>query len=516
MNGLSQNLVWKKLVSLHQKKYNGLMIRCLVFHLFLMVLCSCNSQTFTKMNLKNRKSVFAGRFYENNPESLKLELNENFSYVKFRQKLNPLAIIAPHAGYAFSGQTAAEAFYQINENAQYENIFIIAPSHHVLSNGAAIFNSGDFETPLGVVSVNHELCSSLLDKYPTFFHEDDSAHEKEHALEVELPFLQIRLKKSFKIVPILITSDNLDECKEIARVLLPFYNEKNLFVISTDLSHYPTYNDAKRIDGETIETVLGNNADSLQALLNNKDKNRVDNLYTRLCGKYPVFVLLYLNQLKGNCSFQLLKYINSGDSPYGDKSRVVGYAAFAVKHKPDDSIVFDAADKKELLTLARNTLNDYLKTGQVPEYSTKNNLLEMKMGAFVSLYKNGDLRGCIGTFTGDKPLLKTVQEMVVASATHDHRFEPVDSTELNEIKIEISVLTPLKKIQDTSEIVLGKHGVYIKKGTYTGTFLPQVYNKTGWVLEDFLGHCSRDKAGIGWDGWKTAEIYTYEAIVFAE
>lgn len=494
------------------------MIRNLLFYfyLFLIIFDFSYSQTFTNMNIKNRKPVYAGKFYESNAELLKRELNQYFSNVRFRQKLNPLAIVVPHAGYIFSGQTAAEAFYQIDEDAKYENIFIIAPSHHVLSHGAVIFNSGNFETPLGVVNVNHELCNLLLKKYPNLFHEDNYAHEKEHSLEVELPFLQIRLKKSFKIVPILITSDNLNECKEIAQALLPFYNEKNLFVISTDLSHYPTYNDAKHVDTETIATLLDNNADTLQALLNNKDKNMVDNLYTRLCGKYPIFVLLYLNQLKGNCNIHLLKYTNSGDSPYGDKSRVVGYGALAVTHKLDDSIIFDTADKKELLTLARNTLINYLKTGQIQKYSTKNSHLEMKMGAFVSLYKNGDLRGCIGTFSSDKPLWRNVQEMVVASATHDHRFEPVKFTELDEIKIEISVLTPLKKIQDISEIVLGKHGIYIKKGPFTGTFLPQVYNKTGWTLEEFLGHCSRDKAGIGWDGWKTAEIYVYEAIIFSE
>jgi len=176
------------------------------------------------------------------------------------------------------------------------------------------------------------------------------------------------------------------------------------------------------------------------------------------------------------------------------------------------------ADKKKLLDLARKTIEHYLETNKLLDInlSDYSENLKQHCGAFVSLHKHNQLRGCIGRFMADEPLLKVVQEMAIAAATQDYRFPKVKSSELKDIEIEISVLSPLKKIEDISEIVLGKHGIYIKKGFSSGTFLPQVATETGWSLEEFLGHCSRDKAGIGWDGWKNAEIYIYTAEVFSE
>jgi AmmeMemoRadiSam system protein A len=132
------------------------------------------------------------------------------------------------------------------------------------------------------------------------------------------------------------------------------------------------------------------------------------------------------------------------------------------------------------------------------------------------LHKRGALRGCIGIITAEKPLYKTVQEMTIAAASHDPRFMPVEASELPFIDIEISVLSPLKKIDDISEIELGKHGILMEKNFHRGVFLPQVATETGWRKEEFLGHCSADKAGLGWDGWKTADIYIFTATVFSE
>jgi AmmeMemoRadiSam system protein A len=141
-----------------------------------------------------------------------------------------------------------------------------------------------------------------------------------------------------------------------------------------------------------------------------------------------------------------------------------------------------------------------------------------KAGAFVTLKKNAELRGCIGHFDADNALYRTVQQMAVAAATQDYRFSTVTPDELKSIVIEISVLTPMRKILSISEIQMGRDGIYIKKGNKSGTFLPQVATETGWSLDEFLGHCARDKAGIGWDGWKDkdVEIYTYQALVFHE
>lgn len=137
-------------------------------------------------------------------------------------------------------------------------------------------------------------------------------------------------------------------------------------------------------------------------------------------------------------------------------------------------------------------------------------------GAFVSLYNNGKLRGCIGRFNSQKPLVDTVKELVRSSALNDYRFNPVLQEEVSELEIEISVLSPLEKISSIDEITLGKHGIYIKKGNCSGTFLPQVALKTNWNREEFVGHCSRDKAGLGWYGWKDADLFRYEAIIINE
>ena len=173
-----------------------------------------------------------------------------------------------------------------------------------------------------------------------------------------------------------------------------------------------------------------------------------------------------------------------------------------------------------MLQLARNTIHFYLQNHHVPviEADTLSAALTCKAGAFVTLKKNGNLRGCIGHFEADKPVYNMVQQMAVAAATQDYRFEAVTLPELDSIDIEISVLTPLQKITDVNKIQLGIDGVYIRKGSRSGTFLPQVATDTGWNLEEFMGHCARDKAGIGWEGWKEkdCEIFIYQAIIFGE
>ncbi|HRC67291.1 MAG TPA: AmmeMemoRadiSam system protein A [Bacteroidales bacterium] len=198
---------------------------------------------------------------------------------------------------------------------------------------------------------------------------------------------------------------------------------------------------------------------------------------------------------------------------------MVGYHAMTITQKlSSNDFSLTDTDKKNLLKIARQSIEQYFKTKTrlpKPDALLTPNLLK-PCGAFVTLHKHGELRGCIGHFGEDKPLWETVAEMALASAFNDTRFYPLSEEELREIEIEISVLTPMRKISSINEIQLGKHGIYIKKGWRSGTFLPQVATETGWTLEEFLGHCSRDKAGLGWDGWKDAEIYVYEAIVFSE
>jgi len=215
-------------------------------------------------------------------------------------------------------------------------------------------------------------------------------------------------------------------------------------------------------------------------------------------------------------------YKNSGDSPYGDHQRVVGYHAMVVtENQQDESFLYlTENEKKILLKIARNTLDTYIREGKYPEIDQAEltSTLKQSLGAFVSLHKKGDLRGCIGRFNPDQPLFRVVRDMTVSAATQDYRFPKVKADELSRIDIEISVLSEMKKISSIKEIRLGKHGIYIKKGGRSGTFLPQVAIQTGWTVEEFLGNCAESKAGIGWNGWrdKDAEIFIYEAVIFSE
>lgn len=230
--------------------------------------------------------------------------------------------------------------------------------------------------------------------------------------------------------------------------------------------------------------------------------------------------MLYMADHREDMELSPVLYRNSGDSKVGDKERVVGYWAIAGHEiSPQDRpFALNSHEKELLLDISRSTFEAYINTGELTEIhrGSLTSTLRHPAGAFVSLYMGGRLRGCIGNFSPDKPLYAIVQEMTIAAATHDNRFAPVESTELPYISIEISVLTPLQKINSIDEFQLGLHGIYMTKDGRSGTYLPQVAKQTGWSADDFLGHCAREKAGIGWDGWKEADLYVYEAIIFCE
>ena len=179
-----------------------------------------------------------------------------------------------------------------------------------------------------------------------------------------------------------------------------------------------------------------------------------------------------------------------------------------------------AAEKSLLLDIARSTIESYVQKRLIPEVDPKTitPTLETCCGAFVTLKQQGRLRGCIGRFDSAEPLYRIVQLMAAAAATQDNRFAPVKLPEMRSIDIEISVLTPMQRIYSLNDLILGKHGIYIKKKMNSGTFLPQVATETGWSKEEFVGHCAQDKMGIGYNGWKDADtgLYTYEALVFGE
>jgi MEMO1 family protein len=501
-------------------------IQCIITLLFLLFFFTkCNSQE-SKSELINREPCVAGAFYEKNPEALRQNLKSLFAQNESKKgNKNVRAIIVPHAGYVFSGEVAASGFNQIDSKAKYDNVFIIGSSHKTSFKGASIYNTGNYKTPLGEVKVNIDLANKLVNENEVFkFYRD--AHMFEHSLEVQLPFLQYHLENEFQIIPIVVGSQDLETPQLIATELLPYFNDRNLFIISSDFSHYPDYENAQKIDSITLNALLtGNPSDFVYALGKNEQK-QIKNLATSCCGWTSVLSLLNLVELSKNVELEHIMYRNSGDTDFGDKNRVVGYHAivgFETGERAEEqqqNIDFNLSknDKQVLLSLARKTVEEHVKTKKVSSLSESDfsEKLQAQCGAFVTLHKHGNLRGCIGRFSGKQPLYNVIQEMAMAASTEDYRFQPVSPEEIEELEIEISVLTPMQKIESIDEIELGKHGIYIKKGFRSGTFLPQVATETGWSLEEFLGHCAKDKAGIGWEGWKDAEIYIYEAYVFSE
>ncbi|MBU8892371.1 MAG: AmmeMemoRadiSam system protein B [Bacteroidales bacterium] len=487
--------------------------------IFIVITIECNSQSDECID---REPVVAGSFYPENPAQLKTYLESLFAqseYVKTYD--NVLAVIVPHAGYVYSGKVAASGYNQIDPDKEYDNIFIIASSHRVMFNGASVYNLGDYITPLGKVAVNKELADKLIRENEIFVFNQD-AHAAEHSLEVQLPFLQYKMNKDFQIVPIVTGTQTLGEIKKLAEVLLPYFNENNLFIVSTDFSHYPDYNNALIADKKTGDAILSNSVVNVINAINWNGSANFENLVTSLCGWPSVLTLLNITEKNPDIQVIHVDYQNSGDVS-GDKSRVVGYHSIVFAKKKTQNMsqtkfILSDHEKQNLLEIARTTIVEYLEKGKTPviDKSLITKAMETKCGAFVTLHKKGELRGCIGRFVADEPLYIIVQKMAVAAATEDSRFTVVKNEEMHDIDLEISVLTPLEKIESVDEIEMGRHGIYIKKGFSSGTFLPQVAIETGWTKEEFLGYCARNKAGIGWEGWKEADIYIYEALIFGE
>ncbi|MFH0989591.1 MAG: AmmeMemoRadiSam system protein B [bacterium] len=469
----------------------------------------------------DRKPAVAGQFYPGTADELTKTLKGLFSKaVPSKNLKNVVALIAPHAGYVYSGAVAAASYNQIEAGRTYDNIFIIGVSHHVGFEGASIFIRGNYETPLGIARVNKKLAEQLLKEHSVFTSRTD-AHEQEHSVEVQIPFLQYRFGREVSIIPIVMGSSSPETCKKIAAALQPYLNLKNLFVISTDFSHFPPYADAMRLDKATAAAIASRSPVTLINTMTTNARQQIPNNETSCCGWPAVLTLLYMIENDTRFVVHQIDYKNSGDADPSLKDRVVGYHAMAVTMKENPQtgqFELTEKDKRDLLTVARTTIEQYTLDRTAPEIDASkfSGTIKKNFGTFVTLHKAGELRGCIGRFTAAEPVYKVIQQMAIASATEDPRFPSVSKQEVKELEIEISVLTPMKKITSIDEIKLGTHGIYIQKGMNSGTFLPQVALETGWTKEEFLGHCAQDKAGIGWDGWKDATIYTYEAKVFSE
>lgn len=477
------------------------------------MMTSCNEQKTPVV----RPATQANRFYTGNPEELSQEVDSFLALHSSRTTYqNVAALIVPHAGYYFSGNVAASAYMTLDPKKSYKRIFLLGPSHHEWLNGASVNSKVDYyATPLGNVKVDRETAQQLIDADSVFSYKA-AAHAQEHCLEVQLPFLQRRLDEVPPIVPIIISTNDYSKLKRMAEMLRPYFTDDNLFIISSDFSHYPSYEDAYEVDTKTGKAIETGDVEQLIATIENNADSGKRNLATSACGEFPIITLMLM--LNHNYEIKHLMYQNSGDIDNHDHSRVVGYHAFAFLRKQISETEFTLtdADKKQLKEIALQSIKDSLDSKPIarPTLHSQLSILNSKCGAFVSLHKYGRLRGCIGHFGEDYPLHEIVAEMARAAAFEDPRFTPVTREELDDIDIEISVLTPMRRIQSIDEFELHRHGIYIRKGFRSGTFLPQVADEVNWTKEEFIGHCSQDKAGLGWDGWRDAELYVYEAIVF--
>ena len=247
---------------------------------------------------QNREAVVAGKFYPGSKSKLQSELEHLYKVAK-KRKETPYqlqALISPHAGYVFSGAVAASAYNQIPENSSYKRVFVIATSHRYHFSGGAVFSKGNYTTPLGEITVDVELANQLIASFEIII-EKTEAHELEHSLEVQLPFLQYKLGNKFKLVPIIVGTQNPDDCKQLATALKPWFTPDNLFVFSTDFSHYPTYNEANKTDFLTAQAICSNNPKKLLQVLEEHRARNISNLSTPLCSWTSVLTLLQLVEM---------------------------------------------------------------------------------------------------------------------------------------------------------------------------------------------------------------------------
>lgn len=468
---------------------------------------------------KTRKPAVAGSFYPASAKEIKSMLG-GWLHPSGNDALTPpRAIIVPHAGYVFSGEVAASAYNRIPPGHQYKRVFLLGPSHRAGFAGASVDTVYSFaETPLGKVPIDISLGKRLISEGKgAFTFWSEAAHDGEHCLEVQLPFLQMVFGDVPPIVPIVIGTERISVIQNIAKALEPYFNEDNLFIISSDFSHYPSYEDARSSDLYLAETITTGGLEEFLKALRQIDKQDFPGQGTAACGACAIAVLLEMMDAQGRDSFyaEHVMYRNSGDSIYGDKDRVVGYNSI-VFTSSDHLFHFTQEEKEKMIATARSSIYSYLGLKYDGDASPVGVLKEKGYGVFVTLNINGNLRGCIGRFTSPSSLHSTIRDMARSAAFDDPRFPALSKKEAPEIEIEVSVLSPLKRIQSIDEFKLGRDGIYMIKGYNHGTFLPQVAKETGWNTEEFLGHCARDKAGIGYYGWKDAELYTYQTEVVKE
>jgi len=468
---------------------------------------------------KIREPVWAGKFYpasrivlEDMIEQLTAKVDADRVRIPGNGSLR--GIILPHAGYIYSGTTAAYASLVLSRG-QFDKVILMGPDHRVGFKNGAVSDVNGYRTPLGVVSLHAD--AARLRRQSKLFRPVPDSDRKEHSLEVILPFLQ-KYIGNFELVPIVLGWPS--PVHRIANALKPLLDSETLLVASSDLSHFLGYREAVAKDRQTINWIMNMEPDRLLRGQNN------------MCGKIPVLVMITLARQQG-WEPVLLHYSNSGDTA-GDRSRVVGYTAIAffgelkMSEENNTGTIFSQEQGRALIALARQTIRKKLGTrpsGTLAESfseALKDDAFDVRYGTFITLKKGGNLRGCIGNLTASDTLIKGVKQNALNAAFHDPRFPELTAEEMEEVEIEVSILNEPRPLEYSdgddliSKLRVDVDGVILRKGYHSATFLPQVWEQLPQP-EDFLSHLCM-KAGLSADAWKNEklEVSTYQVQYFEE
>ena len=439
---------------------------------------------------------------------------------------NPNVIILPHAGWDYSGKTAWRAVRLVRD-ARFSRVVILAPSHRAWIENRLVAPEADaVSTPLGQIKIDKEWINSLELLAP--IQRNDRIHAAEHSAQIEYPLLQLALGKDFTVVPLIMGAFAPDQMGMCARALSKLMDAETLLVISSDFTHYGedfSYAPYGTKGGDEVRNRVASVDAEAFGFLAKGDATGFADFVERtgatICGRIPLE--LALRAFPSGTLLVRLRYATSADEDR-DFTRFVCYTAAAgrVEWKKVGDEVLDAEARSFLLRVARESLEHGVRTGRAfPRGHFTNDAPKatlLKMGAFVTLNDKatGALRGCIGEILPMRPLVEAVAERAVDSALHDPRFMPVEESELGNLRVEVSVLTPPKPVASWHDIVLGRDGMTLEKGSAFAVFLPQVAPEQGWDLPTTLTYLSQ-KAGLPLNAWRDgAKFETFQAEVFHE
>jgi hypothetical protein len=438
-----------------------------------------------------RPAAVAGLFYPGNQTELARDVLGMLEQTRDAPLAPgfPKALIVPHAGYIYSGQVAAHAFALVRPAAGIvKRVVLLGPCHRVAVRGLALPGAAAFETPLGSIPIDEEAVRAIAD-LPQVVH-FPATHAREHSLEVQLPFLQ-QVLPEFKLLPLVVGSASAEEVAQVVDRL--WGGPETLFVISSDLSHYRSYEAAREIDGRTVQAIL---------------ELRTDIDHEQACGATPVTGFLLAAKRRG-LTIEFLDARNSGDT-VGGRDRVVGYASFALWNGTRG---YEEVHGRALLGLARGAVGEAFGNGSVaiPDEPW----LKEKRATFVTLNQDGKLRGCIGSLQPTRALGEDVAANAANAALADRRFSPLKPAELSSIEMEVSLLSAATLVQfaDANELMAqlrpGTDGVILAADGRRGTYLPQVWEQLPDPVQ-FLASL-KQKAGVPADTRLTrCQVWRYQ------